>query len=97
MPHTGPDPEGDPHARFFLLAGLIRHEFWLHHLRADNYAFTADADLLTLSARHHERPEESCSLQLTEEMLREDLSMLASEFFKMHCAGTGPLARRRVG
>jgi hypothetical protein len=97
MNYTGPDDEADPHARFFLLAGMVRHEFWLHQLRPEDYGFVADADSLTLKARRQDSPGTACEMKVDEQELREDLSSLARRFFKMHCSGAGPLSRRRAG
>jgi len=52
--------------RFFLLAGMVRHEFWLHQLRPEDYGFVADADSLTMSARRQDSSGTACAMKLTE-------------------------------
>jgi hypothetical protein len=93
MPHAVVDEE--THKRFFILAGLVRHEFWLHHQDPDNYAFAADPNTLTLTARRQHDHEMPCTLAVTPEALMGDLDVLARQFFKEHCQGSGLLDERR--
>ena len=84
----------DVHERFFLLAGLVRHEFWLHGQKPEDYGFVADADTLTIRARKQEDHDSDCELTLTDEMLfQRDLHALASEFYARICKGRGGLRR----
>lgn len=84
----------DVHERFFLLAGLVRHEFWLHGQKPEDYRFVANADSLTMRALKQEDHDADCELTLTEEMLlQRDLHALASEFYSRICKGHGRLTR----
>ena len=89
MPTIGPG--GDVHKRFFLLAGLVRHEYWLHSLQAENFDFYADPDTLTLRAKAHQDGDPPCVMTITEEDLLGDLHSLARAFLKEHCKGHGTL------
>ena len=82
------------HHLFFQLAGLVRHEFWLHGQRPEDYDFLADADTLTIQARKQE-DDENCVMVCTEKMLAGDLHALATEFYKGLCAGGGTLVRKQ--
>ncbi len=85
---------GSLHARFFVLAGLVRHEYWLHEQRAEDYDFQADADTLTLRARHQDGRSE-CVMQVPAHDLDGDLHAVARQFYKTMCGGQGRLARRK--
>jgi hypothetical protein len=87
-------PGGDIHKRFFLLTGLVRHEFWLHHQNPDDYGFVADPESFTLTARRQHDHDHPCILQVTPALLEGDLDALAREFFAEHCKGSGILDRR---
>ena len=79
----------DVHERFFLLTGLIRHEFWLNGQKPEDYRFVADPDNLTLRALKQNNAGAVCELQVSEELLRGDLHALAREFFGRVCHGRG--------
>jgi hypothetical protein len=79
--------------RFFILAGLIRHEYWLHGQKAEDYAFEADPDKLTLRATNQRDQNRHCEVTVTEEMLDNDLYALARKFYKDLCGGQSELAR----
>jgi hypothetical protein len=83
----------DIHERFFLLSGLVRHEFWLHDQKPEDHGYVADPDTLTLRAIKQDDNGSECIFQLTEETLRGDLHALAAEFYKGLCQGRGRLAR----
>ncbi len=85
---------GSLHARFFVLAGLVRHEYWLHEQRAEDHGFHADPDSMTLRARHDDGKAE-CVMQVSEKDLDGDLHAVARHFYKDMCGGHGRLARRR--
>ena len=81
------------HQRFFQLAGLIRHEYWLHQEHPEDHGFLADPDTLTIRARKQGDPGTVCVLEVTERMLAGDLYALATEFYKSLCGGVGHLAQ----
>ncbi len=85
---------GSAHARFFVLAGLIRHEYWLHEQAAEDFGFRADANALTLSARRQDG-RGPCTMQLATRDLDGDLHAVARHFYKNICGGHGKLARRK--
>jgi hypothetical protein len=79
------------HQRFFVLAGLVRHEYWLHGQAAEAWGFCADPDTLTLRAKK----QRNSQMQVTEELLAEDLNALARHFYKELCNGHGLLGSER--
>jgi hypothetical protein len=83
------------HQRFFVLAGLVRHEYWLHGQAAEAWGFFADPDTLTLRARKQRNSQSECRMQVTEELLADDLQALARHFYKELCNGHGPLGHER--
>ncbi len=85
---------GSVHARFFVLAGLIRHEYWLHEQSAEDFDFRADVDALRMSAIRQDGSGE-CTMQISPAELDGDLHALARHFYKNECGGHGRLARRR--
>ena len=91
MPTIGPG--GDVYHRFFILAGLVRHEYWLHNLRPEDYEFQADAESLTLSAKAQREGEAPCIMRLTPETLLEDPYSIARAYFKEHCHGLSAVSR----
>ena len=79
------------HERFFQLAGLIRHEYWLHQQVPEEHGFVADPDTLTIRANDASgRPHR---LALTDEMLRSDLQGIARAFYKRDLGGKGSMLR----
>jgi hypothetical protein len=89
--------EATVHERFFQLAGLVRHEYWLHGQAPEDYAFHADPERLILRARKQRNAGSDCVLRVTEEMLLQDLSPLARHFYKELCNGGGRLSQERRG
>src|SRR5512140_3778629 len=85
---------GSLHARFFVLAGRIRHEYWLHEQRAEDHRFEADADAMTLRARHQDGLN-PCVMKVAPEELEGDLHAVARHFYKNLCGGHGRLTRRK--
>ncbi len=85
---------GSVHARFFVLAGLIRHEYWLHEQAAEDFDFRADVDALRLTALRQDGRGE-CTMTVSATELDDDLHAIARHFYKNMCGGHGRLARRR--
>ena len=79
----------DVHERFFLLSGLVRHEFWLNGQEPADYRYVADADTLTLRAVTQHDAGKMCELKLSEDLLRGDLHDLAKDFYVRICRGRG--------
>lgn len=88
-----PLESSNTHERFFLLAGLVRHEFWLHGQDAASYGFRADPDALTLRSVRQQDRGTPCMLKLTEKELLGDLHALARAFYKDLCQGGSKFAR----
>ncbi len=89
-----PGPADELCQRFHALVGLIRHEYWLHGLRAEDFAFEGDADTLTLRAKERGFGDTRCAMTLTtEQLLTGDLYALARAFFKEHCQGVSVMTR----
>ena len=86
-------PGGDVHARFAILAGLIRHEYRLHQQRSEDFGFEADPDTLTISATRQREGAEPCITTYTEEVLMRDLHVLATDFYKHACTGESAFSR----
>ncbi|HEY2805601.1 MAG TPA: hypothetical protein VGI92_07040 [Gemmatimonadales bacterium] len=83
---------GDVHARFAILAGLVRHEYWLHGETPEDFDFKADPDTMTLSALKHDGTR--CVFTIDEaRLLVSDLHSLAVDFYKAHCEGTSRFSR----
>lgn len=83
----------DIHEQFFILAGLIRHEYWLHGQKAEEYGFEVDPEKMTIRARKQRDHERGCEVTITEESLGSDLYALARKFYKELCGGESELAR----
>ncbi len=85
---------GSVHARFFVLAGLIRHEYWLHEQAAEDFDFRADVDALHVTALRQDG-KGKCGMDISPIELEGDLHALARHFYKNMCGGHGKLARRK--
>jgi hypothetical protein len=88
-----PSASSNIHERFFLVAGLVRHEFWLHGQDPANYGFEADPDALTLRSIQQQGDRTACIRTLTEKDLVGDLHAIARAFYKELCKGGSKFAR----
>ena len=85
--------------RFIQLVGIIKHEYWLHQQKPEDYGFIADLPTLTIRAVKQQDGGGKCEMQTTPEMLNGDLHSLAVTFYRRICRGLTVLAKdqRRPG
>jgi hypothetical protein len=79
--------------RFIQLVGIIKHEYWLHQQRPEDYGFVADLPTLTIRAVTQHDGGEKCELRTTPDMLNGDLHSLAVTFYRRMCHGLAALAK----
>jgi hypothetical protein len=89
---TDRDPREAPE-RFSQLCELIREEYSLNGQDAKDCGLVCDADRLLVRAQVHKGGGSECMLFLNEQMLRQDLRVLARQFYGDVCLGTSAVTR----